>query len=75
MKGNARLIQTLNALLADELTAISQYMVHSGMCENWGYIKLHDDFQKRTIDEMKNAKKTYRRGSVSRQLDSNCLAQ
>jgi bacterioferritin (cytochrome b1) len=58
-----------------QLTAISQYVVHSGMCENWGYIKLHDDFQKRTIDEMKNAKKTYRRGSVSRQLDSNCLAQ
>ena len=57
MKGNPKLIQTLNALLADELTAISQYMVHSGMCENWGYDKLHDDFQKRAIDEMKHAEK------------------
>lgn len=57
MKGNAKLIETLNALLADELTAISQYMVHSGMCENWGYGKLHDHFEKRAIDEMKHAEK------------------
>jgi bacterioferritin len=57
MKGNPRLIETLNSLLADELTAISQYMVHSGMCENWGYTKLHDHFEKRAIDEMKHAEK------------------
>ena len=57
MKGNPRLIETLNSLLADELTAISQYMVHSGMCENWGYGKLHDHFEKRAIDEMKHAEK------------------
>ncbi len=57
MKGNPRLLETLNALLADELTAISQYMVHSGMCENWGYGKLHDHFEKRAIDEMKHAEK------------------
>ena len=57
MKGNAKVIQTLNALLADELTAISQYMVHSGMCDNWGYVKLHDHFEKRAIDEMKHAEK------------------
>ena len=55
MKGNSRLIDTLNSLLADELTAISQYMVHAGMCENWGYGKLHDHFEKRAIDEMKHA--------------------
>ena len=57
MKGNKKLIETLNSLLADELTAISQYMVHSGMCENWGYTKLHDHFEKRAIDEMKHAEK------------------
>ena len=57
MKGNKRLIETLNSLLADELTAISQYMVHSGMCENWGYSKLHDHFETRAIDEMKHAEK------------------
>jgi len=55
LKGNPKLLETLNALLADELTAISQYMVHSGMCENWGYGKLHDHFEKRAIDEMKHA--------------------
>lgn len=55
MKGNAELIGTLNGLLRDELTAVSQYMVHSGMCENWGYAKLHDHFEKRAIDEMKHA--------------------
>ncbi|HEY9595246.1 MAG TPA: bacterioferritin [Spirochaetia bacterium] len=55
MKGNSKLLETLNGLLADELTSISQYMVHSGMCENWGYGKLHDHFEKRAIDEMKHA--------------------
>ncbi len=55
MKGNAQLITTLNALLADELTAVSQYMVHSEMCANWGYQKLHKHFEKRAIDEMKHA--------------------
>ena len=57
MKGNDRLITTLNALLADELTAINQYMVHSEMCDNWGYDKLHKYFEKRSIEEMKHAEK------------------
>jgi len=55
MKGNAELIKTLNALLADELTAINQYMVHSEMCANWGYEKLHKHFEQRAIQEMKHA--------------------
>jgi len=55
MKGNAKLIETLNSLLADELTAINQYMVHSEMCANWGYGKLHEHFEKRAIQEMKHA--------------------
>jgi len=55
VKGNAKVIQTLNSLLADELTAINQYMVHSEMCANWGYEKLHKQFEKRAIDEMKHA--------------------
>jgi bacterioferritin len=57
MKGDAKLIDTLNALLADELTAVSQYMVHAEMCENWGYDKLHDHFRKRAIDEMKHGER------------------
>lgn len=57
MKGNKKLIETLNSLLADELTAINQYMVHSEMCDNWGYEKLHKAIEKRAIDEMKHAEK------------------
>ncbi len=57
MKGNERVIDKLNMLLADELTAISQYMVHSEMCAIWGYEKLHKAAEKRAIDEMKHAEK------------------
>jgi len=57
MKGNERVIDKLNMVLADELTAISQYMVHSEMCANWGYEKLHKAAEKRAIDEMKHAEK------------------
>jgi bacterioferritin len=55
MKGNEKLIATLNMLLADELTAINQYMVHSEMCKNWGYEELHEAIEKRAITEMKHA--------------------
>jgi len=57
MKGDSKLIEVLNSLLADELTAISQYMVHSEMSSNWGYQKLHEHFEQRAIDEMKHAEK------------------
>ncbi len=57
MKGDAKVINTLNSLLADELTAINQYMVHAEMCENWGYDKLGEVIQKRAVDEMKHAEK------------------
>jgi len=55
MKGNEKLIAVLNSLLADELTAINQYMVHSEMCENWGYGKLHLAIRKQAMDEMHHA--------------------
>ena len=57
MKGNPELIDALNSLLSDELTAINQYMVHSEMADDWGYHKLHEYFEKRAIDEMKHAEK------------------
>jgi bacterioferritin len=57
MKGNQKLLATLNSLLSDELTAINQYMVHSEMCDNWGYEKLHKHFEQRAIEEMKHAEK------------------
>ena len=55
MKGNEKLIAVLNELLADELSAISQYMVHSEMCENWGYEKLHKAIEKQAFEEMHHA--------------------
>jgi bacterioferritin len=55
MKGNEKLIGTLNELLADELTAISQYMVHSEMCDQWGYEALHKAIESQAMDEMHHA--------------------
>ena len=55
MKGNDKLINALNSLLAEELTAINQYMLHSEMCENWGFGKLHEAIRKQAIDEMHHA--------------------
>jgi bacterioferritin len=57
MKGHEKIIAALNDLLADELAAINQYMVHSEMCDDWGYGKLHKSVEKRAIDEMKHAEK------------------
>jgi bacterioferritin len=57
MKGSEKIIAILNAFLADELTAVNQYIVHSEMCANWGYDHLHELVEKRAIDEMKHAEK------------------
>ena len=57
MKGNEKVISALNDFLSDELTAINQYIVHSEMCANWGYEKLHSAAEKRAIEEMKHAEK------------------
>jgi bacterioferritin len=57
MKGDPKVIEKLNELLADELSAINQYMVHSEMCADWGYEKLHEANEKRAIGEMKHAEK------------------
>lgn len=61
MKGNERLIEHLNARLAEELTAVNQYMVHSEMCENWQYEKLHKAIEKRAFTEMRHAEKLIER--------------
>ncbi len=55
MRGNTKLLKVLNDLLADELTAISQYMVHSEMCDSWGYERLHKAIEAQAVDEMKHA--------------------
>ena len=55
MKGNQKVIDFINFLLADELTAVSQYMVHAEMCADWGYTELAEAIEKRAIEEMKHA--------------------
>lgn len=61
MKGNQQVIDRLNTLLAEELTAINQYMVHAEMAENWGYSKLYKDVYDRAIKEMKHAEELIER--------------
>ena len=61
MKGNKQVVEILNLRLAEELTAINQYIVHAEMCGNWGYTKLHEAIEKRAIHEMKHAEKIIER--------------
>ena len=55
MKGNAKVIETLNEILTGELTAINQYFIHAKMCENWGYQRLAKKIRDESIGEMKHA--------------------
>jgi len=55
MKGDEKILKTLNELLKDELTAIVQYVVHAEMCADWGYERLHEAIEKRSRQEMKHA--------------------
>jgi bacterioferritin len=55
MKGNAKVIETLNEILTGELTAINQYFVHAKMCANWGYARLAHKIREESIGEMKHA--------------------
>lgn len=55
MKGNAKVIELLNAILTNELTAINQYFAHGKMCQSWGYTILGDKIRAESIDEMRHA--------------------
>jgi bacterioferritin len=61
MKGDAKVIEHLNKLLAGELTAIDQYFTHSRMYQNWGLNKLYERIEHERTDEVGHAEALIKR--------------
>jgi bacterioferritin len=61
MKGEAKVIEYLNAALRHEMTAVNQYWVHYRLTENWGYTKLAKRERAESIEEMQHADKLVQR--------------
>lgn len=61
MKGDKKIIETLNKVLRNELTSINQYFLHARMFRNWGLERLNDYQYRQSIRVMKEADKLIER--------------
>ena len=61
MQGDPQVIEVLNDVLTNELTAINQYFIHHKMCHNWGYQRLSSKKREESVDEMKDADRVMER--------------
>jgi bacterioferritin len=55
MKAKEGIVRYLNDVLKAELTAVHQYLLHAGLCKNWGYERLHNHFSDLTSEEVGHA--------------------
>ncbi|SBW25569.1 bacterioferritin [Candidatus Protofrankia californiensis] len=61
MRGDPEIVELLNRVLTNELTAVNQYFLHSRMQLNWGYKRLGKHTYDESIDEMRHADKLVHR--------------
>jgi len=55
MKGNKKVIEALNGLLAHEMSAADQYFIHSRMYDDWGMSELFERLKHEQEEELEHA--------------------